>query len=53
MNHIYSILLGLQETVGVMQKFREDQLTRRKEQLEEEGQEISGEMLINKRLTIP
>ena len=43
---------GLQDTVGVMQKFREEQLKERKRLLEEENKEIAGELMAKKRLTI-
>ena len=43
---------GLQDTVGVMQKFREEQLNERKRLLEEENKEIAGELMAKKRLTI-
>ena len=44
------ILTALQQTVGVMQKFREEELKRQQDYLQEQQETISGMLITNNML---
>ena len=47
LTNIQMLFSALQDTVGVMQKFREKELKRRQELLQEQQEKLSGMLITN------